>query len=436
MIKTYQEYDKYVYEAVHHIGNYGLNCTAVIVPNRIILFQCPQQIFKIFTNESALAKDLVEDQDSLRSLIEHDKAKLQALSSEVRNALKDKNTLVYINHGAEGWKNINFEIITEILSVPKERIVWLTSLYPIDGNTFGSVSKSPIDENSRFINFWESKLKNSVIDPKLNPDDNQHKFFKKQIDYCIEGKERNKLCTSYARRRRTPRLIMTMLMKQDNLLKDMYWSLGLTVDGEKNISLAKVHIKRIIKNIEHTHPGLLNETTKQWLLSLEENVTCDSHTLDTNLAFGPDIITWEHIYDTKFMLINETMPSSMRSCTLPLTPFLSEKIYKPFLTGQLFVVHGCAGTVSALRQQGYDVFDKWINHSYDTELDPTNRAIMIANEVKRLSEIPDKEWLCYLKESVTILHANYKRFMESSDMISKGLNVHQYEQQISTPIKF
>lgn len=441
MITTYQEYDIHVYEAIHHIGDYGSNCSASIIPNRIILFQCPHFTFEIFTNEVFLSNThvLVADQeDSLRLLIERDKDKFQKLSSEVKNALKDENTLVYINHGAEGWKDIKFELIAEIMSISKEQIVWLTSLYPLHGKTFGSDSKTPMGKNSMFVNFWESKLKHSVINPRLNPDDNQHKFFKKQMDYCIEGKKRNKLCTSYARRRRAPRLLMAMLLKQNNLLKDMYWSLGLKVDGNEDISSATVQINSIVENITHTHPWILNKTTIQWLLSLEENVTCDIHTLDTNLAYGADVITWEHVYNTKFMLIHETMPSGMKSCRLPLTPFLSEKIYKPFLTGQLFVVHGCAGTVSALRQQGYNVFDNWIDHSYDTELDPINRATMIANEVKRLSEIPDEEWLCYLKDSVPECHENYKRFIGSHDMISTGLNItNMYEQKnMSTSITF
>ena len=45
--------------------------------------------------------------------------------------------------------------------------------------------------------------------------------------------------------------------------------------------------------------------------------------------------------------------------------YLTEKIYKPLRTGQLFLVQGPPGTVKYLRSIGFDTFDDFIDHSYD-----------------------------------------------------------------------
>jgi hypothetical protein len=45
--------------------------------------------------------------------------------------------------------------------------------------------------------------------------------------------------------------------------------------------------------------------------------------------------------------------------------FLTEKTYKPIKHGQLFFIAGCAGSLQVLRDQGYRVFDRVLDNTYD-----------------------------------------------------------------------
>ena len=59
--------------------------------------------------------------------------------------------------------------------------------------------------------------------------------------------------------------------------------------------------------------------------------------------------------------------------------FLSEKTFKPLAAGQLFLIFGGTGTIQFLRDIGFDVFDDYLDHSYDIEPDWITRAEKIAS---------------------------------------------------------
>jgi hypothetical protein len=68
--------------------------------------------------------------------------------------------------------------------------------------------------------------------------------------------------------------------------------------------------------------------------------------------------------------------------------FFSEKIFKPILYMQPFVLICQPGAVQALRDMDYDVFDDWIDHSYDNEPDPETRFKMVFEQMRRVAETP------------------------------------------------
>ena len=410
-IKLFQKYHEGVFEAIHtyiddDMGHYR------VVPNRIIYFTAARDIFDFLKDEQFLGNpetqsaNISPDHVERRiQLIKKDQRTFNSLSDEVKNAIADKNTLVYLDHSIEGWDNILFDRVCEIFNIPKERLVWVTSLYkPYNNPPFTEVK-------SIYSNFWEYHLQGFI-----SRDENNKRMFEKQIQYSLDKKPRNKLCTSYMRRRRAARMVMAMLLKQNDLLKDMYWSLGTLVDGNRDIGGILNQLDSTVKTLEITHPGVLKQDTIDWAYSIDKNITCDNNTLDTNLASG--FLTWEHIFDTKFMLVNETIPRHLSHDPKLRKPFLSEKIYKPFAAGQMFLVHGCAGTVAAIREKGYQTFDNIINHSYDNEQCPVNRANMVANEMVRLSQLDAHTWLKHLKNIVPELKFNYELFINCEGTIS------------------
>jgi len=81
-------------------------------------------------------------------------------------------------------------------------------------------------------------------------------------------------------------------------------------------------------------------------------------------------------YDSYIQLVVET--------TIIEKMFVSEKTWKPIASGQLFLIFGNPGTVSYLRNQGVDVFDDLIDHSYDHTLDWKLRLHQIHQQLEIL----------------------------------------------------
>lgn len=101
---------------------------------------------------------------------------------------------------------------------------------------------------------------------------------------------------------------------------------------------------------------------------------------------GAYVASYETRHDRAIDVVTETMWNSDGSI------FISEKTFKAIRAGQLFFVLGQKGSIKALKDYGFKVFDKWIDHSYDSENDMNKRATMIANELKRISLFSDSEY--------------------------------------------
>jgi len=90
--------------------------------------------------------------------------------------------------------------------------------------------------------------------------------------------------------------------------------------------------------------------------------------------------------------------------------FLTEKTFKPIKHGQPFVVAGAPGTLQALRDLGYRVFDNVIDNSYDLETDNTRRWQKVLQAIEQIrSQDPDRWFSSCLDD---IAH-NQKHFLSS-----------------------
>ncbi|HAW05766.1 MAG TPA: hypothetical protein DCW83_13855 [Saprospirales bacterium] len=422
-LNLYQEHIYGVFEATHtyHYPSHMVNPT--VVTNRIIyisnavdqfdtlksseLLCLPQDEADLYSNDRADdVKYITERENHRKKVLEKDRRNfLSKFPPVLQEIIKDDNTLLYIDHGIEGWDNILFDRVCEIFDIPKERIRWLTSCYKFNNN-----ETHPMGDNVIFINYFEKIMADQCADESMNFKAN----FEFQMEHYKNKKKRPMLCTSYMRRRRFPRTFMALMLNHNNLLKHMYWSLGTLVDGQTDFKAVEYQIGRLEKWSNSKWNSPLEVADFDWLRSIDKNITCDSNTLVDNLAYGNSSITWKHMWNTKFALVHETMPNGLEPIFKGFDhiPFLSEKAYKPFATGQLFVMHGCVGTVRALRDQGYDVFDDIISHDYDLVEDGIERAKKICTEVKRLSMIPDNEWEDILKSLIPRFEYNFNHLSQ------------------------
>lgn len=103
-------------------------------------------------------------------------------------------------------------------------------------------------------------------------------------------------------------------------------------------------------------------------------------------------------------------------------PYYTEKIIKPVVMRQPFVLLGSAGTLAAFRTRGFQTFHPYIDESYDLEANPVNRFQMVLEEIKKLCAMSLPElhrW--YHGPIKEIVEANFQAYM---DVTTSPLHAH------------
>jgi hypothetical protein len=88
---------------------------------------------------------------------------------------------------------------------------------------------------------------------------------------------------------------------------------------------------------------------------------------------------------------------------------LTEKAWKPFKTHQLALYVGLPGYVDVIRSLGFDLYDDFIDHSYDKEKNHIERIKMVVEELNRLNKL----------DMVEFYNQNRKRFVKNCANIYK-----------------
>lgn len=87
----------------------------------------------------------------------------------------------------------------------------------------------------------------------------------------------------------------------------------------------------------------------------------------------------------------------------------TEKAWKPFKTHQLPLYVSLSGYVDKIRSLGFDVFDDFINHDYDTEKNHSIRIKMVVKEMDRLNKL----------DCIEFYKNNFNRFVKNYSNIYK-----------------
>lgn len=102
---------------------------------------------------------------------------------------------------------------------------------------------------------------------------------------------------------------------------------------------------------------------------------------------------------------------------------LTEKVFKPIVAKQPFVLVGCANNLEYLKSYGFKTFDRWWDESYDSIQDPIARLKAVSNIVKNICNKPIDELEKILSDMTEVLEYNYNWFYnpEFTDSIWKEL---------------
>lgn len=164
-----------------------------------------------------------------------------------------------------------------------------------------------------------------------------------------------------------------------------------------------------LSNAIHYMPRLC-ENTKQLF---SENSTVFPLKLNMNPSGNPiiDILDdFNYFNDSYFSVVTENkffadIPGII---DVQLDCYLfSEKTYKPISAKHPFILAGRHYSLQVLRDLGYKTFHPWINETYDTIINDEDRLVAITNEIKRLSNFTETEWLLWQTSIGPIVEHNF-----------------------------
>lgn len=110
--------------------------------------------------------------------------------------------------------------------------------------------------------------------------------------------------------------------------------------------------------------------------------------------------------DSAINIVSETLEDNNN--------FLTEKIWKPIIAGQIFVVHGGHGYLKKLHSMGFKTFDGQFDESYDDETDLIRRTNKI---VELCCVLKEKNYFQLYENCKSILDHNIKVFFDRDNLL-------------------
>ena len=101
------------------------------------------------------------------------------------------------------------------------------------------------------------------------------------------------------------------------------------------------------------------------------------------------------------------------------TTFLTEKIFKPIIYMQPFIVVGPHHSLQRLKDMGYQTFSPLINESYDNEKDPMKRLDLIYQEIERLTHLSHQQMQDLVFDIKEILFHNFENIKNRRNQLVK-----------------
>jgi hypothetical protein len=150
------------------------------------------------------------------------------------------------------------------------------------------------------------------------------------------------------------------------------------------------------------NPDVVHESIR-FIYSLNNNLRIDQVN-ETYISNGSQIIgCTDESMESFVNVVTET-------CFWESKQHLTEKIFKPIVTKQPFLLLGCAGNLQYLRSYGFKTFDYWWDESYDDIHDPIQRIHAVNDILEKICSYDNKRLESILAEMQPILDHNYNLF--------------------------
>ena len=150
--------------------------------------------------------------------------------------------------------------------------------------------------------------------------------------------------------------------------------------------------------------------TREYRKEVLEKLTPIKDQIKSNWGVSPGIgsdfsakIVVEDSLDTGIQLILETLFVENKV-------HVTEKVFKPMVMMQPFIVFSGPGTLAYLKSYGFRTFDEIWDESYDKEIDPDKRMEKILNLIRQLYSMSDSEFHDTITKSQEIVRHNQRHF--------------------------
>jgi hypothetical protein len=100
---------------------------------------------------------------------------------------------------------------------------------------------------------------------------------------------------------------------------------------------------------------------------------------------------------------------------------LTEKIFKPIVCKQPFVLLGCANNLAYLKRYGFKTFDRWWDESYDQIVNPIERLHAVIKIIKDICTMNTDDLEYMLQGMSHVLEHNYNLFY-SREFVDRAWN--------------
>ena len=115
--------------------------------------------------------------------------------------------------------------------------------------------------------------------------------------------------------------------------------------------------------------------------------------------------------------------------------FISEKTFKCLAVKHPFIIFGRPGLLKGLHNLGFKTFSPFFDESYDDIIDDDVRFDTLFNEITRLINLSDDEWLNILKNIEPIIEHNHRLFF-SKTRYGVSTNIEKlFEEYVPKPKK-
>lgn len=223
-----------------------------------------------------------------------------------------------------------------------------------------------------------------------------------KFNMCLNSKKFAKHFLSMNRASRPHRTVLFTELCSNPKLKDKVdiSFTGISQDTHKK------HLNIIGEEYKYNKQRLLDvDCSNNKILDIEfENESTQYYTIPVNLAFT---YGWDFHNSTFVNIVSETLVTDS-------SIFLTEKIHKPIISAQPFVVVGNPFYLKKMRELGYKTFSNFWDESYDLETDFTKRFEKIVDTLEHISSWDLEKCYEVYNSMIPILKHNFNTYMDTS----------------------